>query len=80
MKKHTMLNLDEKLVKMMKKTSKLMGMTLSNWVEYIARDKIAYFLRNADKYMEAPDDYEQNLQWEKDIQETIEICKKLWHI
>lgn len=48
--KRVCISLNEELHKKMQQTAESMGMTLSSWIKFIARDKIGYFERNKDKY------------------------------
>lgn len=75
-----MLNLDDRLVALMRNVAKSMGMSLSEWISFIARDKIDYFLRHKDNYCLPPDnkESEEYKLWEKDIKATIEKAKSLW--
>lgn len=72
--KRVCISIDENLHNEMKKTANQMGMTLSSWIKFIARDKIGYFKRNWTKYYvqpldkkyeELPEDEEEDISEEE---------------
>lgn len=75
------ISMDEKLHDLIEKTAKLMHMDFSSFLDFIARDKVAYFIRNSENYFMG-EDYNpldpKTIQWEKDIEEVRELAKHLW--
>jgi len=61
------ISLDPTLHEQMTKCAKAMGMTLSGWIKFVARDKIKFFERHKDKYFT----FEINKQAEKDSEEEL---------